>query len=178
MGARSAKMPTENAIVAVFDSPASAVMAVQGLKEAGYELARVSVASRDSGVEEGSACYYRDGAEVRYWGTMGGFWNRLLEMLPGWALVQVAGVGPVVVAGPLARWIVAGLENASIFSGLSPIGAGLYSMGIARDAIVEYEGMLALGKCLVVTHGPAGEISRARKLLGYERTPVRIGARR
>ncbi len=171
-------MPTENAIVAAYDSPASAVLAVQELKEAGFELARVSVASRDGGVEEGSACYYRDGAEVRYWGTMGGFWNRLLEMLPGWALVPVTGVGPVVVAGPLARWIVAGLENASIFSGLSPIGAGLYSMGIAREAIMEYESMLAMGKCLVVAHGPSGEITMARRLLGYTRTPVRIGARR
>lgn len=170
-------MSTENAIIAVYDSPASAALAVERLKDAGYELDRVSVASRDSGVEEGSACYYRDGAEVRYWGRMGGFWNRLLEMLPGWALVPVAGVGPVVVAGPLARWIVAALENASIFSGLSAMGAGLYSLGIARDAIAEYETALAMGRCLVVAHGPAGEIARVRKLLGSTRTPARIGVR-
>ena len=117
-------MPMENAIVAVYDSPASAALAVEGLKDAGYELDRVSVASRDSGVEEGSACYYKDGAEVRYWGKMGGFWNRLLQVLPGWAFVPVTGVGPVVVAGPLARWVVAALENASIFSGVEPHGGG------------------------------------------------------
>jgi hypothetical protein len=170
-------MSMENAIVAVYDSPASAALAVEGLKDAGYELARVSVASRDSGVEEGSACYYKDGAEVRYWGRMGGFWNRLLQVLPGWAFVPVTGVGPVVVAGPLARWVVAALENASIFSGLSAMGAGLYSIGISRDAIAEYEAALALGKCLVVAHGPAREIAGVRKLLRSTRTPARIGGK-
>jgi hypothetical protein len=171
-------MPTENAIVAVYDNPAAAEAAVEELREAGYGLGRLSVASRDSGVEEGSACYYKAGEEVRYLGRMGDQWNRLLDLLPGWAFLPISGVGPVVVAGPLAEWIVAALENAPIFSGLSPMGAGLYSIGIPRDAIGEYEAALAAGKCLVIAHGPAGEVAKAKRLLRSSGTQVELGQRK
>jgi hypothetical protein len=50
-------------------------------------------------------------------------------------------------------------------------------MGISRDAIAEYETALALGKCLVVAHGPAREIAGVRKLLRSTRTAVRMGAK-
>ena len=62
----------------------------------------------------------------------------------------------MVVAGPLAEWIIAALENAPIFSCLSPMGAGLYSIGIARDAIAECEAALAAGK-------PGAESARKHK---------------
>lgn len=169
-------MPTENATVAVFENPSAVEAAVEELREAGYDLRRLSVATRDPGVEEGAACYYKAGEEVRYWGRMGGFWNRLLDQLSGWAFLPIPGVGPVVVAGPLSEWIVAALENAPMFPGLTPMGAGLYSIGIPRDAINDYESALAAGNCLVILHGPAGEVAKAKRLLRRTMAATRIGA--
>jgi hypothetical protein len=49
----------------------------------------------------------------------------------------------------LVAWIVAGLEDAVVVSGLSAIGAGLYSIGIPRDSIVTYETAIKAGQYLV-----------------------------
>ena len=55
-------------------------------------------------------------------------------------------VGPVLVGGPLAAWIVAALEAAVVVGGLRAIGAGLYSIGIPRDSIVTYESAIKAGQ--------------------------------
>jgi hypothetical protein len=78
------------------------------------------------------------------------------------------GIGPVLVAGPLSAWIAAGLENAPVFGGLSPLGAAIYSIGIAKGRIFSYESAVGEGKCLILAHGTVSEVSRAREVL----TPV------
>ena len=62
----------------------------------------------------------------------------------------VPAIGPVLVGGPLAAWIIAGLEDAVVVGGLSAIGAGLFSIGIPKDSIVTYETAIKAGEYLVV----------------------------
>jgi hypothetical protein len=71
----------------------------------------------------------------------------------------------MLVSGPLALWIIAALENAAIFSNLSALGATLYSIGIPKDRVQDYETALREGNYLLIAHGPAREITRARKVL-------------
>jgi hypothetical protein len=158
-------MPAENATIAVYESARSVETALQRLARAGFPPAGVSVAGRDADAGECLACSHKAGEGVRYWGSAGSFWNQLWDRLPGWALLNVPGTGKVLVAGALADWVVATLENAAIFSGLSAFGAALYSIGIPRDAIAGFESALAAGKYLVIAHGPAGEVARAKRVL-------------
>ncbi len=60
-------------------------------------------------------------------------------MLFGSAFFVISGIGPLLVAGPLVAWIVGAVEGAVVVGGLSAIGAGLYSIGIPKNSIVEYE---------------------------------------
>ena len=76
---------------------------------------------------------------------MGPFLGRLLGLLFGAAFFWVPTIGPVLVGGPLAAWIVAGLENAVVLGGLSAIGDGLFSIGIPKDSIVTYETAIKAG---------------------------------
>jgi hypothetical protein len=62
-------------------------------------------------------------------------------------------------------WIVAALEGAVFVGGLSAIGAGLYSLGIPKDSIVEYESAVKAGNFVVVAHGTADEAARAKSIL-------------
>ena len=62
-------------------------------------------------------------------------------------------------------WIVGALEGAVVFGGLSAIGAGLYSIGIPKDSILQYEVALKSDKFLLLAHGTAGEVARARDIL-------------
>jgi hypothetical protein len=69
------------------------------------------------------------------------------------------------VFGPLVTWIVGALEGAAVMGGLSALGAGLYSLGIPRNSIVKYETEVKNGRLLLVAHGTADEVERARDLL-------------
>jgi hypothetical protein len=80
--------------------------------------------------------------------------------------------GPLLVAGPLASWIVVALDNASIFGGLSCLGAGLHSIGIPKERIFKCEKALIDQKYLVIAIGSADEVARARQVLDSVRPAV------
>ena len=69
------------------------------------------------------------------------------------------------VAGPLVAWIIGGLEGAVVMGGLSALGAGLYSIGIPKDSIVTYEAALKSDKFLLLAHGTADEVAKAKDIL-------------
>jgi hypothetical protein len=77
----------------------------------------------------------------------------------------VLGLGPLVVAGPLASWIVGALEGVAVAGGLSALGAGLYSIGIPKDSILSYEAAIKSDKFLVVAHGTPDEVHKAKEIL-------------
>jgi hypothetical protein len=65
----------------------------------------------------------------------------------------------------LVAWIIGALEGAVIVGGLSALGAGLYSIGIPEDSVVEYETALKADKFLVLAHGTTEEVSKARDIM-------------
>ena len=120
--------------MAVYESPASAEETLTRLQSSGFDMQRLSIVGKDCHTEGQVTGYYSAGDRIRYWGTLGAFWGKLWSTLPGWGFFAIPGIGPVLVAGPLASWIVSGLENAALFGGLSALGAGLYSIGIPKDS--------------------------------------------
>jgi hypothetical protein len=102
---------------------------------------------------------------MKHWGKLGAFWGGLWGFLLGSAFFFVPGIGPVLVAGPLVAWIVGAVEGAVVVGGLSALGAGLYSIGIPKDSIVRYESALKADKFVLVAHGTADEVSRAKDIL-------------
>ena len=74
---------------------------------------------------------------MKYWGKWGAFWGGFWGLLFGSAFFWVPGIGTVLVAGPLVSWIVGALEGALTLGGLSAIGAGLYSIGVPKNSIVQ-----------------------------------------
>ena len=69
---------------------------------------------------------------MKYWGSLGAFWGGLWGLLVGAAFFWVPGVGPLLVAGPVAAWIIGDLEGGVVVGGLSVLGAALYSAGIPK----------------------------------------------
>ena len=49
--------------------------------------------------------------------------------------------------------------------GVSALGAGLFSLGIPKDSILKYEASVKAGKFLLIAHGTAIEVQRARDIL-------------
>jgi hypothetical protein len=139
---------------------------VARLQSARFDMRKVSVVGKEDLDSQQVFGYYRDGGRTKYWGRSEKFWGPLWEALDGWAFFSVPGIGPVVVAGPLAGWMVATLSNALNFGGLTALGTGLYSIGIPQDTVLDCEGALREGRYLVLAHGSASEIRAAKEILG------------
>jgi hypothetical protein len=71
-----------------------------------------------------------------------------------------------VVLGYLAAIAISGLENAIVVGGLSALGAALYGIGVPKDSVLQYETALKADSFLVMAHGSAEEMDRAKTILG------------
>ena len=168
-------MSEKNSVVAIFASHNQAEDAVRELQKDGFDMKKLSIVGKDYHTEEHVVGYYTTGDRMMYWGKLGGFWGGFWGLLFGSAFFWVPGIGQLVVAGPLVMWIVGALEEAAVFGGLSALGAGLYSIGIPKNSVLQYETEVKNDKLLLVAHGTADEVQRARDLLhqtGAETTTV------
>ena len=125
-----------DSVVAVYDSHAAAEAAVRELAKSGFDMKTLSIIGKDYSMEEGVVGFYNAGDRMKAWGKTGAFWGGLWGMLFGSALFVIPGVGPLFAAGPLVAWIVGALEGAAVIGGMSALGAGLYSVGIPKDSIL------------------------------------------
>ena len=158
-------MPDTNAVVAIYDTHSAAEDAIAELKKSGFDMTKLSVIGKDYHTEEHVVGYYNSGDRMKYWGKMGAFWGGIWGLLFGAAFFVIPGLGPILVAGPLVAWIVGALEGAVVVGGLSALGAGLYSIGIPKDSVVKYETALKADKFLLLAHGTADEVAKARDIL-------------
>ena len=158
-------MPDTTAVIAVYDNHSSADEAVKELQKSGFDMKKLSIVGKDYLTEDQVVGYYNAGDRMKYWGKWGAFWGGFWGLLFGSAFFWVPGIGTVLVAGPLVSWIVGALEGALTLGGLSAIGAGLYSIGIPKNSIVQYESALKADKFLVVAHGNSDEVAKAKDIL-------------
>jgi len=158
-------MPSTNTVVAMFDSHVDAERAVHTLDRADFNIKSISLVGKGAHTEESVVGYYNTSDRMQYWGTSGAYWGGLWGLLFGSAMFMVPGVGPMLAGGPVVAWIVAALESALVVGGLSAIGAGLYSIGIPKDSIVQYEVAVKDGKFMLVASGTADEVERANAIL-------------
>ena len=153
-----------NSVVAIYGTHAQAEEAVKELQRSGFDMKKMSIVGKDYHTDENVVGYYNAGDRMKYWGKQGAFWGGLWGMLFG-AFFIIPGLGPILVAGPLVAWIVGALEGAVVLGGLSALGAGLYSIGIPKDSVVQYEAALKADKFLLLAHGTVDEVAQAQNIL-------------
>ncbi len=49
--------------------------------------------------------------------------------------------------------------------GLTAVGAGLYSIGIPKDSVLKYETALKADKFILIAHGTAAEVAKAKDII-------------
>jgi hypothetical protein len=158
-------MSAKNSVVAIFDEHTQAEEAVKQLQVAGFDMKKLSIVGKDYHSDEQVVGYYTTGERMKYWGKNGAFWGSIWGVLFGSAFFFVPGIGPLVVAGPLISCIVGALEGAVVVGGLSAVGAGLYSIGIPKESVLQYETSLKAGKYVVAFHGTREEVTSAKSIL-------------
>ena len=158
-------MSTQNSVVAVYRTHTEADQAVKELQRGGVDMHKLSIMGKGYHTDEQVVGYYNTGDRMKYWGKIGAFWGGFWGLLFGSALFMIPGLGPVLAAGPVVAWIVAGLEGAVAVGGLGALGAGLYSIGIPKDSIVKYETAIRSDQFVLIAHGTAAEVAKARDII-------------
>jgi uncharacterized membrane protein len=158
-------MTQNEPVVAVYDSHKEAEDAVKELQKSGFNMKQLSIVGRDYHTEENVVGYYNAGDRMKYWGKMGAFWGGIWGALFGAGFFWVPGIGQVLAAGPLVTAIVGALEGAAALGGVEAIGAGLYSIGIPKDSVLQYQTALKAKKFVVVAHGTPEELARAKGIM-------------
>jgi hypothetical protein len=151
--------------VAVYDSHTLADDAVRKLAKADFNMKTISIVGKDYHTEEHAVGYLNAGDRAKFFGKLGAFWGGLAGMLFGSALMFVPVVGHIVVLGPIAATLAGGLQGAVLAGGASALVGALSALGIPKDSVVRYETALKADKFLVIVHGSADDVRRAKELL-------------
>ena len=153
-------------VIAVFADHNAAEAAVKNLAAAGFEMKNLSVVGKGYQTDEKVVGFYNEGDRIKFWGTRGAFWGGLWGLFFGGLFLTIPVVGHVIVLGYLASMAVYGIGNAIVVGGLSALGAALYGIGIPKDSVIQYETAVKADNYLVMAHGAAAEIARAKEILG------------
>jgi hypothetical protein len=159
-------MENTDTVIAVFHEHAAAETAIKKLTSAGFDMKNLSVVGKGYHTDEKVVGFYSTGDRVKFWGSRGAFWGGFWGLFLGGIFMSVPVIGHVVVLGYLATILISGIENAVVVGGLSAIGAALYSVGVPKDSVIQYETALKADNFLVMARGPAAEIARAKTILG------------
>src|ERR1700683_925638 len=141
-------------VVAVYNSHTEAEQAVAKLSAASFDITKISIIGKDYHTEENVVGYYSTGDSMKFWG-----------LFYGAGFFLVPGICPVLVAGPFLAALLGALESAVVVGGLSAVAAGLVSLGVSKDRAVKYEAQIKADKFVLIVHGTAEELERARTIL-------------
>ena len=166
-------MENTDTVIAVFADHPAAEVAIKKLTAAGFEMKNLSVVGKGYHTDEKVVGFYNAGDRIKFWGIRGAFWGGFWGLFMGGMFMTVPVVGQVVVLGYVAAIVIAGIENAVMVGGISALAAALYSVGVPKDSVIQYETALKTDSFLVMAHGTAAEIARAKTILGTA-NPTRV----
>ncbi|WP_428375498.1 general stress protein [Lichenicoccus sp.] len=158
-------MSFEGTAVATFTDHAGAEAAIKRLTEAGFDMKHLSVIGKGYHTEEKVVGFYTTADRVKFWGSRGAFWGGLWGLFFGGLFLTIPIVGHVVVLGYLAATALSAVEGAAVTGGIGAIGAALFSSGIPKDSVVQYETAIKADGFLVFARGTAAEVAHARDIL-------------
>jgi hypothetical protein len=160
--------------IATYTDHNAAEAAVKTLTGAGFSPGTLSVVGKGYHTEESVLGFYNAGDRVKLWGKQGAVWGALWGALLGGLFVTTPVLGPVMIVGYLGAVAVSALESALVVGGLSAVGAAIYSIGVPKDSVLRYETAVKADGFLVMVHGDAAAVEKARALLATTATSIDV----
>ncbi len=163
-----------NCCVSICPTHQAAQQAIEELQKAAADLRQVSIVGKGYHSEEHPIGFYSTGDCIFYWGFQGAFWSDLWGLLAGAAFFWVPGFGTLAAAGPIVTLLVDGLEGAAVGDGFGVLGSALYSMGVPRGSIDQYQEAVRAEQFLLIVHGEHRDIEHACAILHGETRQVTV----
>jgi uncharacterized membrane protein len=152
-------------VIAVYADHASAEDAVRRLQQEGIPMQNLSIIGKDFQAVEQPLGFVTTGTVAKSGAAVGAWTGGIFGLLIGAAFLIVPGLGPVVVAGPLAASFLGGLEGTLAGAALGGLTGALVGLGVSKDKAIRYESEVKAGKFLVTFQGDGPQAQRAQSLL-------------
>ena len=156
---------SEQCVVGTYEQMSNAEEAVQRLQEGGFPVEKVSILARDFQSEKKVHGYVTACDTSKAGAKTGAWFGGLFGILVGAGFLWIPGLGPLLVAGPLAAVLLGGVEGAVGGAAFGGLLGGLSGWGISKKHILKYEEQLKAGKYLVVAHGSGKELGKAQSVM-------------
>ncbi len=144
-----------------FNNHEPAETAVRALVEAGFPYPNISIVAQNLQASEQAQVLVAPSdaqAPTPLLGAIGG-------LLLGAAALTLPGVGPLLVAGPLAANFFGLLDGALVGTSSGGLIGALMGYGLPRDKALKYQTVVQNGGFLVMAHGNETQIGLARGVL-------------
>ncbi len=160
--------------VGTFANHTDAEAAVKQLTASGFDAGSLSVIGKGYHTEEKVLGFYNTGDRIKIWGSQGAFWGGLWGLLLGGLFISVPITGPVLFLGYLGSVALTAIESAVVVGGAGAIVGALFSIGIPKDSVVRYDAAIKADNFLVMVHGDADQVAKAKTILAEKATSVDI----
>ncbi|PCJ87401.1 MAG: DUF1269 domain-containing family protein [Thiotrichaceae bacterium] len=167
-------MSEKNTCVSIYSSHQSAEQALGELRVEGLDVQQISIVGKGYQNEEHPVGFYTTGEHIYYQGVQTAFWSNLQKLLSSASFFWLPGFGTLATAGFIVRLLVEGQESIEVGGGFNVLGKSLFSMGIPRDSIVDYEQAIKAGKILLIVHGMRSDVERAYHILHSKTQQVAV----
>jgi len=174
-------MRDRNSVIAIYRNHEEANGAVRSAIQCGLDRGSLSLVARDR-LAGGYALIddHSDGSvpSLTIWGpSCGPTWGKLgvvgpnlwgpglWGVLMGWVSIWMPGLGPLLMGGPIVPLMLGPHDGAAVFGPLTPLGAGLYRIGVPKVGVRRYEEAIRRGRYLLVIQGSPDQVTRAGRLL-------------
>ncbi|MEL6441009.1 MAG: DUF2382 domain-containing protein [Cyanobacteria bacterium J06621_8] len=147
--------------------------AVRALREAGYDMDRVSVIAKDADKVAGQETNKTTTEEVGNkaddgaiaGAVTGGALGGITGLLVGLGVLAIPGIGPILLAGAEATAIATALAGTGIGAAAGGLVGALIGLGIPEEKAKIYSDRVAKGSFLVMVTGTTAEIARAESIM-------------
>ncbi|MCL1468457.1 general stress protein [Argonema galeatum] len=159
--------------VGVFSNRRDAEDALHELRDAGFQMDRVSLIAKDvDGDDRFSDANVRDINDdtkaddgAKKGALAGGAVGGLTGLLVGLGALAIPGIGPVMLAGATATALATALSGGAIGAAAGGLIGGLIGLGVPEERARVYSDRVSHGDYLVMVDGTDDEIGRAETIL-------------
>jgi hypothetical protein len=158
-------MEHNDSLLCISNTHTDAEIAIKSLNASGIDMKKLSIVGKGYHSEEQPLGFYTAIDKMRTWGGVGAFWGGLWGLLLAPAVFVLPGLGVVAFGGPVVAALFGALEGAVLAGGASALGAALTMIGVPKDSVIKYETALKAEKYVLIMHGDAAEVAKARTIL-------------
>ncbi len=150
----------------VFSTRAEAATAFESLCNAGLDAKKLSLVRKDTLSEGHPHGFYTESGQIKSWGhNLGALGESVWGLLIAPAVFFLPGFGLMAMGGPVVYALINTLEGVAVAEGTSIMGATLATIGVPAKDVTKSEAALKMDKYVLIVHGNAEEVAKARSVL-------------